>query len=308
MPYTEHQLYEGVDDQGAYKAVMMVGGPGSGKSYVSSQLFGVPSGLQFGSSGLRVVNSDVPFEHMLKKYGYPTDFSQLSDKEAKKVGIRGTNPNSLRAKAKKVRDIQQSRYEDQGTGMIIDNTGENISKIKGTIARLKESGYDVTVVHVDTPLEVALKRNRSRPRKLSDAMVRQIHAAVRANMDQLKADIGDDMITVENGDGMDITQLMQSKLNKAIQRKIAEPVKNPVGVQALKTGRGAAITKSGQQQVGVTKRNRPDRKARYKEILDMPIKNPVTGKVIKVKTVMSTGESHPAYRTAVALIRQQLQR
>jgi dephospho-CoA kinase len=308
MTYTEHQLYEGVDDPGAYKAVMMVGGPGSGKSYVSSQLFGVPSGLQFGSSGLRVVNSDIPFEHMLKKYGYPTDFSQLSDEEAEKVGIRGTNPNSLRAKAKKVRDIQQSRYEDQGTGMIIDNTGENISKIKGTIARLKESGYDVTVVHVDTPLEVALKRNRSRPRKLSDAMVRQIHAAVRANMDQLKADIGDDMITVENGDGMDITQLMQSKLNKAIQRKIAEPVKNPVGVQALKTGRGAAITKSGQQQVGVTKRNRPDRKARYKEILDMPIKNPATGKVIKVKTVMSTGESHPAYRAAVALIRQQLQR
>ena len=35
-------LNEGVYDKGILKAVFMAGGPGSGKSYVASQIFGIP--------------------------------------------------------------------------------------------------------------------------------------------------------------------------------------------------------------------------------------------------------------------------
>ena len=35
-------LTEGVYDKGIFKAVFMAGGPGSGKSYVAGQLFGIP--------------------------------------------------------------------------------------------------------------------------------------------------------------------------------------------------------------------------------------------------------------------------
>jgi predicted kinase len=301
-------LHEGIDDQGAYKAIIMVGGPGSGKSYISSQLFGISSGLQFTSSGLRVVNSDVPFEHMLKKYGYSTNFSNLSDEDAEKIGIVGNNKNSLRSKAKQIRDVQQSRYEEQGTGMIIDNTGENIRKIKTSIDRLRKNGYDVTVVHIDTPVEVALERNRLRERRLSDNMVEKIHFIVGQNMKELKEMLGDDMVTIENGDGMDVKQFLQSKLNKVIQHKISEPIKNPVGVQTIKKLRGAAITKSGRRQLGVTKKNNTASKISYQEILDMPIKNPSTGKIIKVRTAISYEKTHPVYRAATALIRQQLGR
>ena len=35
-------LNEGVYDKGILKAVFMAGGPGSGKSFVAKQLFGIP--------------------------------------------------------------------------------------------------------------------------------------------------------------------------------------------------------------------------------------------------------------------------
>ena len=35
-------LNEGVDDPGILKAVFLAGGPASGKSYVASNLFGIP--------------------------------------------------------------------------------------------------------------------------------------------------------------------------------------------------------------------------------------------------------------------------
>ena len=37
-------LTEGVYDKGIFKAVFMAGGPGSGKTYINSQLFGIPYG------------------------------------------------------------------------------------------------------------------------------------------------------------------------------------------------------------------------------------------------------------------------
>ena len=38
----EDVLEEGVNDPGILKAVFLAGGPGSGKSYVASGLFGIP--------------------------------------------------------------------------------------------------------------------------------------------------------------------------------------------------------------------------------------------------------------------------
>ena len=65
-------LQEGVFDKGILKAVFMAGGPGSGKSYVASQLFGIPKKINVSASGLKTVNSDTEFEFLLKKYGFAT--------------------------------------------------------------------------------------------------------------------------------------------------------------------------------------------------------------------------------------------
>ena len=51
-------LLEGVNDPGIFKAVFLAGGPGSGKTFVVKQLFGIPDRLNISASGMKMVNSD----------------------------------------------------------------------------------------------------------------------------------------------------------------------------------------------------------------------------------------------------------
>lgn len=61
-------LQEGVYDPGIFKAVFTAGGPGSGKSYTASTLFGMPEKMPYVSAkGLKGVNSDSAFETYLDK-------------------------------------------------------------------------------------------------------------------------------------------------------------------------------------------------------------------------------------------------
>ena len=55
-------LSEGLYDPGIFKAFFLAGGPGSGKTFVTSSAFS--------GSGLKVVNSDVAFERGLKRQTY----------------------------------------------------------------------------------------------------------------------------------------------------------------------------------------------------------------------------------------------
>ena len=57
----ERFLKEGVYDPNIFKAVFMAGGPGSGKSFIANKTTG---GL-----GLKIINSDSPFERFLKREG-----------------------------------------------------------------------------------------------------------------------------------------------------------------------------------------------------------------------------------------------
>ena len=51
-------LDEGVNDPGIFKAIILAGGPGSGKSYVAKGLFGIPEKINVSKYGLKMVNQD----------------------------------------------------------------------------------------------------------------------------------------------------------------------------------------------------------------------------------------------------------
>ena len=67
----ERTIREGVNDPGIFKAIFLAGGPGSGKSFVASEIVGIPKGgfskmdMSFAPSGLKIVNSDPEFEYCL---------------------------------------------------------------------------------------------------------------------------------------------------------------------------------------------------------------------------------------------------
>ena len=88
----EDIINEGVYDPGIFKAIFLAGGPGSGKSFVGSELLGIPKGgfsginMSFAPSGVKLVNSDPEFEFFLKKIGInPNDLANMTDEEFKKA-------------------------------------------------------------------------------------------------------------------------------------------------------------------------------------------------------------------------------
>ena len=52
-------LAEGVYDRNIFKAFFLAGGPGSGKSWVSDRTLG--------GAGMKLINSDIAFESLIRK-------------------------------------------------------------------------------------------------------------------------------------------------------------------------------------------------------------------------------------------------
>ena len=72
-------IEEGVNDPGILKAVFLAGGPGSGKSFVAGQLYGIPDKINTSAYGMKLVNQDKALEMLLKKYGFGTDLDDMPE-------------------------------------------------------------------------------------------------------------------------------------------------------------------------------------------------------------------------------------
>jgi len=164
-------LSEGVYDRNIFKAFFLAGGPGSGKSWVSAKTLS--------GAGMKVINSDIAFEMMLKREKMSLDFKGYTDAELKRR-------DEIRAKAKRMTAASLGKAIEGRLGLIIDSTGRNVPKIETERAHMEALGYDTFMVFVNTTLEVAMARNNARPRKLPDAIVIQNHREVQGNIGQLQ--------------------------------------------------------------------------------------------------------------------------
>ena len=171
-------LLESVFDKSILKCVFMAGGPGSGKSYVAQELFGIPTKIAVSTSyDMKLVNSDTEYEHLLKKYGFETagwetlDIDQWPDEvlmiatgEDSKGNKLDPKDISIRDKAKGLTKKRLKGYTEGRLGVIIDGTGHNYGKIAKQKKNMEKMGYDTYMVAVNTSLDVAKKRNKDRKR------------------------------------------------------------------------------------------------------------------------------------------------
>ena len=170
-------LTEGIYDKGIFKAVFMAGGPGSGKTFMAGQLFGIPGYKKDGKytgtkqsysvGGLRTVNSDKEFMYLLNKYNFdPTELATYPDKAFDHIAAPQKHGGSgLRDFAQALKTVEKEGYMNGKLGMIIDSTGSNFQKVKRQKKELEEAGYDTYMVFVMTSLETALIRNEERAEK-----------------------------------------------------------------------------------------------------------------------------------------------
>lgn len=222
----EQFISEGIHDPGILKAFFMAGGPGSGKSYVASELFDFPKGAISSVSyatGLKLVNSDNSFESMMKKAGLsPGELAKYAQDPEQWAEVM-----SLRDKAKNTTKRMQDNYIYGRLGQVIDGTGKDYNKIRGHRQLYNDLGYDTYMIFVNTSLDVALERNRMRERTLPDKLVEQMWNEVQQNIGRFQGLFGPDKMIIIDNSGSNDEALAAAE--KAIMQKINQPVQNPLG-------------------------------------------------------------------------------
>ena len=232
-------LKEGVNDPGILKAVFLAGGPGSGKTYVTRGLFGIPKSITLSAFGLKVVNSDTELERMLNKYGFGTDLDAMPDEVFRQL----TDPSyddysGLRTRAKELTQARRKLYTDGRLGMIIDGTGRKFKEISKQKNELEKIGYDTYMVFVHTKLEIAQKRNMARARKLSPELVEKSWNDVQANKGAFQGLFGSsNFLLVDNSQTLAekaAEKKFQMLVRKGVGKFIKKPVKNYRGQNWVK--------------------------------------------------------------------------
>ena len=200
---TFHELQEGVYDPNIFKAFFLAGGPGSGKSYVVRKTTG--------GTGLKLVNSDEAFEHLLKKAGLSL---KMPPEEFERKEVQ-------RARAKEITKARQANYLEGRLGLIIDGTGKDADKILKQKAGLEELGYDTYMIFVNTSLDVALQRNAERSRTVAEPMVVKSWKEVQANIGKFNNMFRSGFIVVDNNDaGEDIFRDVFKRVKGLLRKKV----------------------------------------------------------------------------------------
>ncbi len=147
-------LCEGVNDPAIFKVVFIIGGPGSGKSYIVNKL-----GLS--ALGYTNINSDIAFQHLMKKHDIDPKMPP-HEKEKREV---------VRQRAKEITATKSELAIDGRLGVVIDGTGDDYEKVMKLKTNFDMLGYNNFLVVVNTNLDVARERNQRRERTVPDEIV-----------------------------------------------------------------------------------------------------------------------------------------
>ena len=220
--YTE--LLEGVYDPNIFKAFFMAGGPGSGKSYAVELGIGqAQKGVKVTTQGLKVVNSDDVFEKYLKD-------AQLN---FKMDANQGKQRDTLRTRAKVITKKKFNNYVEGRLGMVIDGTGKDYSKITTDASGLKQLGYDVHMIFVNTSLDVALERNSKRPRSVPEDIVKKSWNQVQQNIGKFQQFFGNkNFIIVDNNN---VNDNVFDMVGKQVRTMLSKKVNNPIAQKWIDT-------------------------------------------------------------------------
>lgn len=212
-------LNEGVNDPAIFKAIFLAGGPGSGKSFIVGKTAVQPLGF-------KLINSDPAFEAALKKANLkPTPEDIFSEKG-----------QFARARAKALTDKQMKLAVDGRLGMVIDGTGKDYDKIEAQVLALRQIGYDVMMIFVNTDLETAQERNLKRERTLPAAVVEKMWSDVQRNIGKFQNLFRSRMVIIDNSTGADYETDVKRAYGK-ILTWVKSDIKNPVAQKWINTQR-----------------------------------------------------------------------
>ena len=214
---TVTDLQEGVYDPNIFKAFFIAGGPGSGKSFVVRKTTG---GL-----GMKVVNSDDIFEKLLDKEGLSKKMPE-SEKEPRDV---------VRQRAKELTAKKKANFVEGRLGLIIDGTGKDYDKIARQATKLKQLGYDIHMIFVNTSLDVALERNAKRSRTVPESVAIKSWNDVQRNIGKFSQYFRQNFVVVDNNDPLENDGMIFNSVFKQIKYLANKKVANPIAKMWIKS-------------------------------------------------------------------------
>lgn len=237
--FKEH-LEEGVNDPAIFKAVFLAGGPGSGKSFIVGK-------TALTALGFKLINSDNAFERALAK----------ANLEATPENIYSPKGQELRKGAKALTGKQLELALEGRLGLVIDGTGKDYSKIEKQANRLRDLGYEVAMIFVNTDQDTALKRNQMRSRSLPDDEVKSMWNEVQKNLGKFQRFFRNKMFIVDNSEGSDFESDVMSVYKKLMTWSKSKPkssvAREWIKAQSVKEEKGPCW--SAYKQVGTKKKN-----------------------------------------------------
>ena len=213
-------LSEGVYDPSIFRAIFLAGGPGSGKSFMVGQ-------TALTSLGFKLINSDIMFENALKKAGLSTTADDIASPAGQEI----------RSKAKALVGKQLDLALTGRLGLAIDGTGKDFSKIQKQAELLKELGYSVAMIFVNTDLETSLARNARRDRSLPEDMVKSMWKDVQNNIGKFQNFFSRTFIVVDNSIGAN-TQGATLAVYKKMKAWSQSDIESPIAKAWIKSQRG----------------------------------------------------------------------
>ncbi len=166
-----------------FKAVMLAGAPGSGKS-------SIVKGLGLEKQGYKIVNQDISLEWAKNLVGLPRA-------EGEYDAVQRSKRSELGALARKIAERKLDKFTEAGTGIIVDGTGASLKATKAKMQALKSKGYDVKMVFVSTSKETSISRNQARKeRSLKDFIVEKSWDNVNKNKAEYIKQFGQDFFEV----------------------------------------------------------------------------------------------------------------
>lgn len=200
-------IYEGMYDPCVFKAIFVVGGPGSGKSWVKKKL-----GLDH--MGFVSLDSDYPLEKYMKQ-------SNLS---LKMPPEEQQKRNVIRQRAKSVTSSKEESILDQRLGLVIAETGSNLKDTMEKDIKLKKLGYDTAMIFVNTDMNTATHRNLSRERSVPAEIVQEKWKQAQKNIGYYQQNFNPFWI-IDNSDDSNVSVQLDN-VYKRISRWCKETPKN----------------------------------------------------------------------------------
>lgn len=218
-------MSEGIYDPAIFKAIFTAGGPGSGKSFITNQVTG---GL-----GFKIINSDDAFELYMRRTGKSLKLAGSTDDY---TPIRNRAVTTTASKFQAAINPKSNLATAEGRlGLILDGTGADMGKLLMKKRRLEKVGYDTYMLFINTTLETALARNRSRERTLDDKIVIDKWNEVQANLPMFKTlfkkqDGIERFILINNDAPIENQKELLHKIYVAFMKIAKKPLQNPIAV------------------------------------------------------------------------------